>query len=405
MKVLFVAPYIYNPKYEEFTRNSTGFGIILNEIFAQVSKNNDAYLITHVLTKGHENILPHTLWDVLRYIRWKDLVQSIQRTLRCKQSIMGRVRCLYYSLNKGYIRHTIKKMQPDVVHIHGVGLHCKLCIEVCQELSKKYAITLHGLIGLSDSIAVPKRDKDYEKEVLIECEKQNIPVTVISTGIKNRIEQNYLGAPSRNIAVVLNGTDVEQKCSNQQTDLRTAYHIPNDATIAVSVGTVNYNKNQMQIVEAMALIRKNTDKDLYLFLCGRDLTDGAIQKRIDELGLSDRIFVLGYVPHEQMGNMYAQADFNILASIDEGFGLGIIEAFVYGLPSVTFADLDAIPDLYHEKAMLLCQDRSTEALADTICQAMGKAWNAEEIMEYSKKFSLEQMAKNYQKVYETVLKS
>ena len=140
-----------------------------------------------------------------------------------------------------------------------------------------------------------------------------------------------------------------------------------------------------------------------MFLCGTDCTDGAVQKRIDELGLTDRVFVLGFVPYEQMGNMYAQADLNILASINEGFGLGIIEAFVYGLPSVTFADLDAIPDLYDERAMLLCHDRTTETLADAILRTMDKEWNKQEIMQYSKNFSLEQMARNYQKAFEKAL--
>lgn len=399
MKVLFAVPYIYNREYKEFTRNSTGLGIILTEIFTQVSKNNDAYLISNVLTQGHGNILPHTIWNVLRHMRWKDLVQGIQWALRYKQSIPGRLRYLYYCLNKGYIRHTIQKLQPDVVHIHGVGLPCKLYVEVCQELSKKYVITLHGLIGLSDSVRTPKWNKACEKEILIECEEQNVPVTVISSGIKSRIEQHYLGTSSRSITVVPNGTNVEPRNNTQGTDLRKAYHIPEDAMIAVCVGSIYGNKNQIQIVEAMPLVHQKANKDLYVIFCGNDCTNGAVQKRIDELGLTDHAIMLGYVPYEQMSNMYAQADFNILASISEGFGMGIIEAFVYGLPSVTFADLDAIPDLYHEKTMLLCQDRSTEALADAIVQTMDSTWDPNAIMEHSKKFSLEQMAKNYQKVY------
>ena len=255
---------------------------------------------------------------------------------------------------------------------------------------------------LANSVKASKENKNYEKEVLLKCEKQNIPVTVISTGIKNRIEQYYLGAPSRSITVVTNGTNVEPRSCTQFTNLRTAYHIPEDAMIAVCVGSIYGNKNQIQIVEAMPLVHKQTNKDLYVFFCGKDCTNGAVQKRINELGLTDHAIMMGFVPREEMSNMYAQADFNILASISEGFGMGIIEAFVYGLPSVTFADLDAIPDLYHEKAMMLCQDRSTEALADAICETMTKTWDKNEIMEYSKKFSLEQMAKNYQKVYESV---
>ena len=336
-------------------------------------------------------------------MHWKDLMQGIRWALKYKQGISGRLKHLYFCINKGFIRNTLRKLQPDIVHINGVGLQCKPYIEVCKELGVKYVVTLHGLKGLDESAKAPSWNKAHEKEVILECEKRNIPVTVISTGIKDRIEKHYLNGKSRCITVVPNGTNVEQQKSVHETDLRKTYRIPENAVVAVSVGTLCERKNQMQIVEAMPLICKNSDKDLYVFLCGKDCIDGAVQKRIEELGLADRVFVLGFVPYEQMGNMYAQADFNILASIDEGFGLGMIEAFVYGLPSVTFADLDAIPDIYDESAMLLCEDRSTEALAEAICKTIDKQWNKNDIIEHSKKFSLEQMAKNYQKVFEKAL--
>ncbi len=404
MKVLFAVPYIYDKRYKEFKKNATGFGIFVPQIYEHVAKNNEAYLISQVFTKGHGNVLRHTLGSVILHMKLRDLVQGIKWALHYKQDIPGRLKYLYYCVNKGYVRHTIRQLQPDVVHINGIGMRNKTYIEVCQKLGVKYVITLHGLIGMDDSVKAPKWDKDHEKELLLECEKQNIPVTVISTGMKSKIEKHYLGAPSQSITVVTNGTNVEPRNGIQGPNLRKTYNLPDNATVAVSVGNLCERKNQIQTVEAMSLVCKHSNKELYLFLCGRDCTDGAVQKRIDELGLTDRVFMLGFVPYEQMGSIYAQADFNILASIDEGFGLGMIEAFVYGLPSVTFADLDAIPDLYNESAMLLCKDRSTEALAETICQAMDKKWNKTDIIKHSKNFSLEQMAKNYQQVFEKALK-
>lgn len=403
MKILLAVPYIYDKQYKEFTKNPTGIGILLTQIYEHISRDNEAYLISHVLTKGHGTILPHTVGDVLCHMRWKDLIQGIRWALKYKQGISGRLKYLYCCVNKGYVRHTIRQLQPDIVHIHSGGLRNKPYIEVCEELGVKYVITLHGMIGLDNSVKVPKWNKAHEKDLLLECERRNVPVTVISTGMKARIEKHYLNEQSHSITVVPNGTAVTPRKGAPGTDIRKVYGIPDNATVAVSVGNLCERKNQIQIVEAMPLIRKKSGKDLYLFLCGRDCSGGAVQKRIDELGLADRVFALGLVPYEQMGNMYAQADFNILASIDEGFGLGMIEAFVYGLPSVTFADLDAIPDIYDESAMLLCKDRSTEVLAEAICRTMDTAWNKNEIMEYSKKFSLEQMAKNYQQVYEKTL--
>ena len=404
MKILLAASYIYDKRYPEFTRNSTGFGILIKQILDYVSKNNEIYLVSHVLTKGHEHILPHTLGKVLLHAKPKDLFQGIKWALKYKQSLKMRLKYIYYCLNKGFVRHTIKKMKPDLVHVHGAGLPTKTVIEVCEELGVKYALTLHGLIGLDDSVKTPKWNKDHEREVLLACEKKNVPVTVISTGIKNRIEERYLGAESHSITVVPNGTDVELRTVEKRVyDLRRDYHIPESGHIAVAVGTIKENKNQMQIVEAMAMASR--EKDLYVFLCGMDQTNGKVQERINELGLQNRVFVLGFVPYEHISDIYEQADYTVLASINEGFGISIIEGFVHGLPNLTFANLDAVPDLFDPKAMLLCESRDTEAFAAAMGRMLDEQWDPAWIKEYSKQFSLEKMAENYQRVYEKAVNS
>lgn len=404
MKVLFMVPYIYKKEHPEFTRNSTGFGILVNQIYECVGKEHEAYLTSYVLTQGHGNILPHTLWQIFTHLHVKDVIQGIRMALRYKQSLGGRLRHFYSCINKGYLRHIIRKTNPDVVHIHGVGTRNAAFFEVCRELNVKHVVTLHGLIGLSDSVKAAPWDKEHEKVVLLECEKLGVPVTVISTGMKRRIEEHYLQGKSKMINVVTNGTNVAPHEGNPYADLRKTYKIPETGRIAVSAGSLCFRKNQLQIVEAMDVLLKKGYSDLYVFLCGTEHDGGAVRCRIAELGLENRVIPLGFVPYEQMTDVFQQAEMTILASIDEGFGLSIIEGFVHGLPAVTFADLDAVPDLYHKNAMVLSEDRSTESLANAIAQALNTSWDGQWIREYSKQFSLEEMAKKYCAVYQSAVK-
>ena len=131
MKVLFAVPYIYDKRYPEFSKNSTGFGIVMAQIFEYVSANSEAYLTSHVLTKGHGNILRHTLGSVICHMRWKDLLQGVRWAFHYPQGISGRLKLLYSCVNKGYLRHIIRKLQPDIVHINGVVLRNNPYIEVC----------------------------------------------------------------------------------------------------------------------------------------------------------------------------------------------------------------------------------------------------------------------------------
>ena len=201
------------------------------------------------------------------------------------------------------------------------------------------------------------------------------------------------------VTVVTNGTDVSSSNVSEYQDLRKTHNIPSEAKILVALGSLCKRKNQTQLVEAMPYVLENK-KETYLFLCGVDQTNGEIQNQIEVLGLQHNIYLLGYVPYEKVKDIYRQADVNVLASIDEGFGLSMIEAFAQGIPTVTFSDLDAVPDIYSDEAVLLCNNRSTSELANTILKAMSVSWNSEEIKKHSEKFSLENMATDYIKVYE-----
>ena len=96
--------------------------------------------------------------------------------------------------------------KPDIVHIHGIGTITESYIRICEEMKVRYTVTLHGLIGLNDSVSAPVYEKQIERDFLIKAEKNNIPISVISSGMKARIEENYLGKKANNITVITNGT-------------------------------------------------------------------------------------------------------------------------------------------------------------------------------------------------------
>ena len=109
-------------------------------------------------------------------------------------------------MDGGYVRKQIQKEKPDIVHIHGIGTITESYIRICEEMKVRYTVTLHGLIGLNDSVSAPAYEKQIERDFLIKAEKNNIPVSVISSGMKARIEEKYLGKKANNITVITNGT-------------------------------------------------------------------------------------------------------------------------------------------------------------------------------------------------------
>lgn len=100
---------------------------------------------------------------------------------------------------------------------------------------------------------------------------------------------------------------------------------------------------------------------------------------------------------------YEQANLNIFTSLEDGFGLSMIEAMVYGLPTLTFSDLYAIKDIYSKEAMLVLKKRASKELSDGIKKALERQWDKEKIKKYSYNFSLDKMAKKYVTIYNKIL--
>lgn len=405
MKLLFIMPYIYAPEFAEHSKNGSGFGMMVNDIAASVgASGNDVICVTHTFGPRREcngfSIVANSPLKNIFYGRYKGILKRNKALKKEGLSFKGRLRELYFHLNLGYVEHLMKKEKPDVVHLHGCSDAFEYA-EICRKNNVPFVVTLHGLLE-NDDFAT-EQIKAYERE-LVKCSySKNIPITVISSKMKDIILSPYYGAENNeNVVVVTNGVDVNAK--EPTVDIREKLGIGKEKKIILSVGSVCNRKNQMQTVRAFSLMSDEEKQKTVLIFAGSVYEDYKIVEEIERLGLGDKVFILGFVPREDLKNYYSVADIVVMASISEGFGLSIVEGFSYGIPCATFDDLDAISDVFDESAMLLCKDRSDEAFSEALSKALNTSWDKAKIVEHSKKFSLEAMAEKYNEVYKYLLK-
>ena len=434
MKVMIIAPYIYDDNMIEFTKNKTGFGLMVQNIVSSVAELENVVLLTRVITKGKNEknfkILSHTWGQFFSYAKLKDWLIGIKAFFANGVTVKDRARHVFYEVDGGYVRKQIQMEKPDIVHIHGIGTITESYIRICEEMKVRYTVTLHGLIGLNDSVSAPAYEKQIERDFLIKAEKNNIPVSVISSGMKARIEEKYLGKKANNITVITNGTkknnendtkfireegtltqekfqeyysdclkqnDLYPKLNDTYAYLQ--YSKKNGKKILFFVGNITKNKNQMQAVE----ILKNTKvfKNTLLVLWGREVDNGEVRRKIVEYQLHKNVILGGF--NDQMDIFWKFCDVNLFLSLNDGFGLPIVEGYMYGVPCVTFEDLDATQDLYYPEAMLKVKDRSNESVTDTLKIALDKNWKYEEIIEIGNMFSIDIMSEKYVNWYKEVM--
>lgn len=94
-------------------------------------------------------------------------------------------------------------------------------------------------------------------------------------------------------------------------------------------GTIEPRKNLPRLLEAF----RSLDTDRILALAGPK----GWNEDLDNLaeGLGDRVRPLGFVPHADIGPLYAGADLFCFPSLLEGFGFPVLEAMAQGTPVVT----------------------------------------------------------------------
>lgn len=395
MKVLVASPYFYDFTHTEFSRTSSGFGYMVKDILDSVSKYDDIYVFTHQLTNGYQekfNVIKHNKFDILKGLRAKDFYLGLKDALKNSVDMNTRLHYFYYQINKGAFINAIREIKPKVVHIHGLTFQTKPFIEACNELKVKYLVTLHGLNGLNETILLPDIEKKYEKETLEDLYKNNVPVTVVSSGIQKKIGSQY-GIGTSNIKIILNGTTFQP--STQVEISKEKYEI-------VCIGSISYRKNQTQLVDSLCCIPKEYKRRLHISFYGVDSDGIDLARYIQDRGMQDCAEYKGFVNREEMKNVWENANLNVVMSKEEGFGLSIIEGFMHGIPTATFSDLDAIKDIFNAEAIEFFYSRACEDVSAGIIRCIERTFNKEKIVEWGMNFSLDKIGKQYSNLYDVI---
>jgi glycosyltransferase involved in cell wall biosynthesis len=114
---------------------------------------------------------------------------------------------------------------------------------------------------------------------------------------------------------------------------RARFGIPQDAFVMVSVGRVVPRKAAPQLVRVLAAAAA---ADMYLLVVGGGPECEAVRCLAAELGVADRVLLLGHVSEQEKNEALSIADIFVSTSQHEGFGLVFLEAMAVGLPVVCY---------------------------------------------------------------------
>lgn len=175
---------------------------------------------------------------------------------------------------------------------------------------------------------------------------------------------------------------------------RTELNIPTDCTLLLSVGELNENKNHQRVIHALIQLPEN----VHYAIVGIDHLDGYNQKLAEELGVADRVHILGY--RKDVSEIYAMSDIFVFPSYREGLSVSLMEAMATGLPCVV-SKIRGNSDLIDENRGELFDPFSTESCLYAIQKVLGGDWASYKASNqtFIQNFSLEAVMAKMKEIY------
>jgi len=123
----------------------------------------------------------------------------------------------------------------------------------------------------------------------------------------------------------------------------------------LSVRSLESRANLYWLIDVFELYHKHA-KDLSLYIVGTGPLLKELSYYIEQKNLKNRIILTGYMPDYQLKELYKNAKLVIVSALsDEGFGLPVIEAYMFGIP-VFVNNVDALPEIIYSKKYILSDD-------------------------------------------------
>jgi glycosyltransferase involved in cell wall biosynthesis len=118
------------------------------------------------------------------------------------------------------------------------------------------------------------------------------------------------------------------------------------------IGRHNPYKNLPRSIDAFAAMPSCRDCELWIAGSSDRRYTPTLQVQVDQLGLTDRVKFLDYVPDDQLPKIINQAIALVFPSLWEGFGFPVLEAMACGTPVIT-SSLSSLPEVAGDAAILV----------------------------------------------------
>ena len=270
----------------------------------------------------------------------------------------------------------LRELDADVIHVH-LPFAANVLVTVAPWIRNRMVYTAHlgelrldaltdgpATDGGSEGIDVPSILSHISPDVYLA--RRAAATTVLNSTIEQKFAERNV--PAAKLTTISNGVDIDRFTNVDKAEVdqvRSRYELDDDP-VTLFVGTIMPRKRLIDLVCAWDEAGANGT----LVLAGDSDLDEEYTERargeIRERGLRDRVQLTGFVPAADLPSLYSIADLFVLPSLEEGFGMTVIEAMAASTPVVA-TRVGATPRIIDDgEHGLLVESGDVEALAGAI---------------------------------------
>lgn len=222
--------------------------------------------------------------------------------------------------------------------------------------ARRTVATFHDLFVMTSEYSSPEFRARFTEQARGAAEKSDA-VIAVSQFTAGEVER-LLGVAKERIRVIHHGV----RLVNERTPAASERE-----DLVLCVGAIQKRKNVARLVRAF----ERLPKSWRLALAGAPDGYGAAEelRAVEESPRRGDIDVLGYVSAEALASLYWRAGIFAFPSLDEGFGMPVLEAMSHGAPVVT-SQSSALPEVAGDAAILV-DPFDTEAIGEALLLLAG----------------------------------
>jgi glycosyltransferase involved in cell wall biosynthesis len=238
--------------------------------------------------------------------------------------------------------------QPDLFHA--------LNQRIDMRPAKKVVVTFHDLFVMTGEYSSADFRTRFTQQAKRAAQKADL-IIAVSQFTSDQIT-THLKVDARRIRVVPHGIHSPDAVPSLE---------KRDRTI-LCVGALQVRKNVVRLVEAFEKLPADVAAGWKLVLAGSTAGFGAaeIVARIESSPRLSQIQLSGYVSADELKDLYQRASIFAFPSLDEGFGIPVLEAMANGIPVLT-SNRSALPQVAGDAALIV-DPYDSDALSSALKQ-------------------------------------